>query len=165
VVRNLNADEEWNMTRSARVVISALLLAVAVVSASAQQHKPPVKAPSDAPLVPALKIIQDSLHQQGEFSYFVKGTVYNPHDKAVKNVVIKYYIWKKYMGRSCEPLDGQCGRLQTGGVVTATLKYLPPKLPVDFTATQESANCCADVLPHNEMPAPLVAEITAEWDQ
>ena len=144
-------------------VIVVLTVLLSSVGAPAQS-KPPTKA-SEAPTVPALRIIQDSLHQQGEFSYFVKGTVYNPHDKAVKNVVIKYYIWKKYMGRSCEPSDGQCGRLQTGGVVTATLKYLPPKLPVDFTATQESANCCADVLPHNEVPNPLVAEITAEWDQ
>ena len=152
------------MARSARVVISALILAVAVVSVSAQQKKPPFKTPSDAS-APALKIIQDSLHQQGAYSYFVKGTVYNPHDKAVKNVVIKYYIWKKYMGRSCEQSDGQCKRLQTGGLVTATLKYLPPNLSVEFTATQESANCCADVLPNNEMPEPLVAEMTAEWDQ
>jgi hypothetical protein len=147
-----------SMTRLARVP-SILLLAVAVLSASAQQPKPPAKA-SDAP--PVLKIIQDSLQKQGGYSYLVKGTVYNPHDKAVKNVVIKYYIWKKYM--NCTPVIGQCKRLQTGGLVTANLKYLPPKQSVDFTATQESASCCADELP-NEVPDPLMAEITAEWDQ
>ncbi len=141
-----------------RATISLLLLVA--FAASAQQPKPPAKAPSDAP--PALKIIQDSLQKQGEYSYLVKGTVYNPHDKAVKNVVIKYYIWKKYM--NCTPLIGQCKRLQTGGLVTANLKYLPPKQSVDFTATQESASCCADQLP-NEVPDPLSAEITADWDQ
>jgi hypothetical protein len=78
MLRNLNGGEE-NMTRSVRVVLSALLFAVAVLGASAQP-KPPAKAPSDAPTAPALKIIQDSLQKQGEYSYFVKGTVYNPHD-------------------------------------------------------------------------------------
>jgi len=145
-------------------VIVFLAVLVSEVGVPAQS-KPPTKASSEAPTMPALRIIQDSLHRQGEYSYLVKGTVYNPHDKAVKNVVIKYYIWKKYMGRNCEPFDGQCKRLQTGGLVTATLKYLPPNLSVEFTATQESANCCADVLPNNGMPDPLVAEITAEWDQ
>jgi len=147
-----------------RITIGLLFLVVAALSASAQQPKPPAKAASDAPTVPALKIIQDSLHKQGEYSYLVKGTIYNPHDKAVKNVVIKYYIWKKYMNCTT-PTYGQCKRLQTGGLVMANLKYVPPKQSVDFTATQESANCCPDELPNNELPDPLVADITAEWEQ
>lgn len=157
----INKPKRQNAKTVALFVGVVLAVLLTVVGAPAQS-KPPAKTASDAPTVPALKIIQDSLHQQGEYSYYVKGTVYNPHDKAVKNVIIKYYIWKKYMG--CTPSYGQCKRLQTGGLVTATLKYLPPKQSVDFTATQESANCCADVLT-NEVPDPLVAEITAEWDQ
>jgi hypothetical protein len=194
-----------------RITVILLLLIVAALGMSAQQRKPSAKARRP---VPALKIIQDSLHQS-EYEYFVKGTVYNPHDKAVKNVVIKYYIWKKLMGAEDSKLTQQDAEAvkaklkseiaayreqieaikatpatdthteveaarqvvalqrkildaisreprpaQTGGLVTANLKYIPPKQSVDFTAT----GCCADVMT-SEMPDPLSGEITAEWDQ
>jgi len=195
------------ITKSA-FTIAALLLSV--VGAPAQQPKRTAKART----APALKIIQDSLHQS-EYEYFVKGTVYNPHDKAVKNVVIKYYVWKKLMSAAdskrnqedaeaakasvkaqTAAVDEQVATLkatptadtaaevekdrqivalrkkilevmatapkpsQTGGLVTANLKYIPPKQSVEFTAT----GCCADVMTP-DMPEPLSAEITAEWDQ
>lgn len=137
-----------------RPVTMLLLLAVAL-SASAQQRKPTAKA---AP-APALKMIQDSLHQSGNF-YFVKGTVYNPHEKAVKNVVIKYYVWKKWMGK-----EGHGIRIRdTGGLVTATIKYVPPKQSVDFTATGDD-NAPVFIPESGLVPDPLNAEITAEWDQ
>ena len=189
-------------------MIVALLLSA--MGAPAQQPNRTTRAPT----VPALKIIQDTLHQS-ENEYFVKGTVYNPHAKAVKNVVIKYYIWKKYMGggdsklsqeyaetakaklqteiaayreqiaaiKAAQPADTHAEveaakqivalqrkildaisryprPAQTGGLVAARLKYIPPKQSVDFTAT----GCCADIMT-SEMPDPLSAEITAEWDQ
>lgn len=138
--------------RTSRLVVTTLLLAVAL-SASAQQHKPIAKA------APALKIIQDSL-QQANDRYFVKGTVYNPHDKPVKNVVINYYIWKKYMNR---PSNMGSQIRETGGLVTANIKFIPPKQSVDFMAT----GCCAGVMiPESGIvPDPLSAEITAEWDK
>ena len=40
-----------------------------------------------------LRIVRDSLLESGNF-YFVKGAIYNPNSMAVKNVVIKYYVWK-----------------------------------------------------------------------
>jgi len=40
-----------------------------------------------------LRIVRDSLLENGNF-YFVKGAIYNPNSMAVKNVVIKYYVWK-----------------------------------------------------------------------
>ena len=45
-----------------------------------------------------LRIVRDSLLENGNF-YFVKGAIYNPNSMAVKNVVIKYYVWKKWMGQ------------------------------------------------------------------
>jgi hypothetical protein len=131
------------------------MLLVAVALSAFAQHKATAKAPP----APALKIIQDSLHDGGGF-YFVKGTVYNPHDKAVKNVVINYYIWKRYMGK-----EGHGTRIRdTGGLVTATIKYLPPKQSVDFT-TVSNDNAPVFVPASGMVPDPLNAEITAEWDQ
>lgn len=101
-----------------------------------------------------LKIVKDSLLEHDGF-YFVKGSIYNPNDRGVKDVVIRYYIWKKFMGQ-----DGR-GLLikRTGGLETARIKYLPPKQIVDFT-TDDSAGVQLDV-----KPDPISAEITAEWDQ
>lgn len=143
------------MTRPSLVIMALLLVAMAL-DAPAQQRKPTAKA---AP-APALKIIQDSLHQAND-RYFVKGTVYNPHDKPVKNVVINYYIWKKYMGKE----NSRMGSLirDTGGLVTANIKFIPPKQSVDFTAT----GCCAIVMVPESgiIPDPINAEMTAEWAQ
>jgi len=138
-----------------RQAVVMFLFSAVALSAFAQQHKATAKAPT----APALKIIQDSL-QQSESNYFVKGTIYNPHDKPVKNVVINYYIWKKYMGK---PSNMGSRIRETGGLVTANIKFIPPKQSVDFTAT----GCCAGVMVPESgiVPDPISAEITAEWDQ
>jgi hypothetical protein len=102
------------------------------------------------------KIVQDSLQQRGNF-YFVKGSVYNPNEKGLNNVVIKYYIWKKWMGK-----DGHGSRIKdTGGLVTAEIKYLPPKQTVDFVTNGEDN---APVMIH-DVPDPLEAEISGQLDQ
>lgn len=114
-----------------------------------------------------LKIVKDEL-VENEFFYNVKGTVYNPNDKPVKNVVIKYYIWKKWLGK-----DGHGSRVkETGGLVVATIKFLPPKQSVAFTADSDNAPMYvrkAPIMLPKEMallPDPLgEAEISAEWDQ
>lgn len=107
---------------------------------------------------PELKIVKDELIENG-FFYSVKGTVYNPNDKPVKNVVIKYYIWKKWMGK-----EGQGRALkETGGLVVSTIKYLPPKQSVEFTA--ESRNAPRMTPESGLLPDPLAAEISAEWDK
>jgi len=49
---------------------------------------------------------------------------------------------------------------ETGGLVTASIKYLPPKQTVDFTATSHNAP-----LQIGLTPDPISAEITAEWDE
>lgn len=129
-------------------VLVALLCTVA--SAIAQEKAQEKEAGS------ALKVVSDSLQKDGNF-YFVKGSVYNPTDTAVKKVVIKYYIWKKWMGQ-----DGHGSRIkQTGGLVTANIKYLPPKQIVEFTAIGGDN---APVMVR-DVPDPLNAEITAEWDR
>src|ERR1700677_410303 len=68
-----------------------------------------------------LRIVKDELVERGGW-YSVKGSVYNPNSKAVKNVVIRYYVWKKFMGHD----DINRGSIvkQTGGLCTATIKYL-----------------------------------------
>lgn len=106
-----------------------------------------------------LKIVKDELIENG-FFYSVKGTVYNPNDKPVKNVVIKYYIWKKWMGQ-----DGHGSAIkETGGLVSSTIKFLPPKQSVEFTA--ESRNAPIMTRESGLLPAPLGdAELSAEWDQ
>ena len=90
------------------------------------QNVVPVRAAAQEP--PKLKIVKDELRQRSNF-YYVTGTVYNPSDKGVKNVLIKYYIWKKWMGK-----DGHGSRIrETGGLIVASLKFIPPKQSVDFT--------------------------------
>lgn len=106
---------------------------------------------------PQLKIVKDELREAGNF-YYVTGVVYNPYERGVKNVVIKYYIWKKWMGR-----DGHGSVIkETGGLVKAELKYLPPKQSVEFTATGGDAPVMSKE--SGLEPDPLSAEITAEWD-
>jgi hypothetical protein len=87
----------------------------------------------------------------------VKGSIYNPSENGMKNVTVSYHIWKKWMGK-----DGHGSRIkETGGLVTAEIKYLPPKQTVNFVATGGDN---APVMV-NDVPDPLNAEITAEWDQ
>lgn len=107
---------------------------------------------------PKLKIINDGLFEYNNF-YLVKGTVYNPNDKAVKNVVIKYYIWKKWMGQ-----DGHGSLIKdTGGLVVSTIKYIPSKTSVAFTASGQNAPVMT--VESGLLPDPVNAEITAEWDE
>ena len=103
-----------------------------------------------------LKIVKDSLSDSEEF-YVVKGAIYNPNNRGVKNVVIKYYIWKKFMGQD----DVKRGSLvkETGGLTTAKINYLPPKQTVEFTTSDSSAVKYVDI-----KADALSAEITAEWD-
>jgi hypothetical protein len=124
--------------------LMALVLLLTVVPSAPSQDKSPT-----------LKIVQDSLAERGNF-YYIKGSIYNPYEKGVKNVVIKYHIWKKWMGK-----DGH-GLLikETGGLVESQLKFLPPKQTVEFTATGGDN---APVMVH-DMPDPIEAEISAEWD-
>jgi hypothetical protein len=107
---------------------------------------------------PELKIVKDTLLESGNF-YFVRGVVYNPNSRAVKNVVIRYFIWKKWMGR-----DGHGSVIKdTGGLVRATIKYIPPKQSVDFAT--DSGNAPVMTVESGLVPDPLDAEITAEWDK
>lgn len=105
-----------------------------------------------------LKIVKDDLLKD-EYFYYVKGSVYNPNSDGVKNVVIRYYIWKKWMGQ-----DGHGSAIkETGGLVSAMIKYLPPKQSVDFTAT--SHNAPVMTRESGSVPDPIEAEITADWDR
>ena len=116
---------------------------------------------------PELKIVKDELIEN-EFYYSVKGTVYNPNDKPVKNVVIKYYIWKKWIGK-----DGRGNPAkENGGLVVSTIKFLPPKQSVEFTAESHNAPMFTRkapiMLPEESalLPDPLGdAEISADWDK
>ncbi|HEY4381909.1 MAG TPA: hypothetical protein VGN01_16295 [Acidobacteriaceae bacterium] len=130
------------------------LLAVAVVlPILALPHSSPLYGEADSK--PAPKIVKDSLQQQGG-SYFVKGVVYNPSERGMKNVVIKYYVWMKLKGT-----DGHGRGPRGGGMVVAKIKYLPPKQMVEFDADGDEAPVETDI-----QPDPLGdAEVTAEWDE
>jgi len=111
----------------------------------------------------SLKIVNDSLVKvdYGDCAgclYGVKGSVYNPNDTGVKNVVIRYYIRKKWMGQEGH---GSLAK-ETGGLVSATIKYLPPKQTVDFSATSRNAGVRSQA--SGVIPDPISAEITADWD-
>ena len=114
------------------------------------------KAPAAKSVPPAgstLRIVKDSL-METDTRYFVKGSIYNPNSRAVKNVVIKYQIWKKFIGK-----DGHGSLIKAdGGLETALIKYMPPKQTVDFT-TDDNASIQLDA-----KPDPISAEIAAEWD-
>jgi hypothetical protein len=101
--------------------------------------------------------------------YAVKGSIYNPNNDGAKNVVISYYIWKKYMGEGAPSVNPRTGSKlpvmwrSNGGVVTATINYLPPKQTVDFVATSGNAGV---MTPESGLvPDPISAEISAEWDR
>lgn len=110
---------------------------------------------SDKVAAPNLKIVQDSLIQREGF-YAVRGSVYNPSAKGAKNVVITYRVWKKFMGK-----DGWGLRIkETGGLLVAKIKYVPPKQTVEFT-TAPTDNAPVQI---GIEPDPTSAEITAESD-
>lgn len=146
-----------------RWILASVLICASVAFGQGGEKK----APTRKPVTPSLKIINDSLLVDGYF-YAVKGSVYNPSDRGVKNVVIRYYIWKKYMGDAAptvSPYDGTklpISWKQTGGLVAATIKYLPPKQTVDFIAKGEDAHVMTKE--SQLVPEPINAEITAEWD-
>lgn len=106
---------------------------------------------------PVVKIVQDHLIDTGDF-YVVKGTVFNPNDRAVSNVHIRYYIWKKWLGRDGHGMSIK----ETGGLVSATIKYLPPRQSADFVASGDDS---APVMTPESglLPDPIEAEITATW--
>jgi len=108
---------------------------------------------------PELKIIKDELFERGNF-YFVKGVIYNPNSRPVKNVEIKYYIWRKWMGK-----DGHGTVIKdTGGLVQTNIKYIPPKQSVEFNAIG-GTNAPVMTAESGLLPDPLDAQITAEWDK
>jgi hypothetical protein len=101
---------------------------------------------------PKLQIVKDELLEIGE-SKVVKGSIYNPNARAVANVVINYRIWGKYQGQ-----DGHGSIVKgNGGLLTDTIKYIPPKATVDFVARGDIPMYV------NESPDPIQAEITADW--
>ena len=129
------------------LVIGAALLWPALSIAAGEKESPP-----------EIKIIKDSLIEVDNF-YGVKGVVYNPNLRAVKNVEINYFIWKKWLGA-----DGHGSVIKsTGGRVTAMIKYLPPKTPVEFTAVNHNAPIMT--VESGLLPDPLDAEISASWDK
>lgn len=137
--------------------LSIYKLAAFVVVLAVPVASPSLALAKEKP--PALKIVKDTLLELGDF-YFVKGVVYNPYNRPVKNVVVNYYIWKKWMGRDGHGLVIK----ETGGLVTANIKYMPPKQSVEFTASGD--NTAPVMTPESGLlPDPLDAEISAEWDK
>lgn len=121
-----------------------------------------------------LRIVNDHLVKVNDGDcigclYAVKGSIYNPNSDGVKNVVVSYYIWKKYMGEGAPTTNPRTGAKvpdmwkSNGGVVTATIMYLPPKQTVDFVAASQNAPV---MIPESGLvPDPISAEISADWDR
>ena len=149
----LEAKRKWSAVSWTAVFLVVVLFALAgspVAYGNGQTSKKAAVKNAGS----TLKIIKDDLFKQGHF-YLVKGSIYNPNAKAVKNVVIRYYIWKKFIGHD----DRGSVVSQGGGLVLAKINYLPPKQTVEF-ATDNGAPVYVDV-----EPDPLKAEISADWDQ
>jgi hypothetical protein len=135
------------------------MLAMLVPTVRGSDDQKPTRKPAGE----TLKIVNDNLIKVDDGDcrgclYNVKGSIYNPNDEGVKNVVIRYYIWKKWMGKDGHGL----GIKKLGGLVSATIKYLPPKQTVEFTAVSRYA----PVMTRESglLPDPINAEITAEWE-
>jgi hypothetical protein len=139
-----NLMDVAKMPNSARL-IPALLAAVVFMAAA------PARAADEQPSV---MIVKDALAEKAGF-YRVEGVVYNPNTKPVHNVVIKYRVWKKWQGQ-----DGHGAAVKdNGGLLTATVKSIPPKQSTEFVA---SGGNNAPVVA-GETPEPLKADITADW--
>lgn len=145
----------------AALVALVVLSVIAVWTPGARSDGQP------APPKPAgstLKIVNDNLVKVDDGDcigclYAVKGSIYNPNSDGVKNVIVRYYIWKKWMGK-----DGHGSAIkETGGLVSATIKYLPPKQTIDFLASSHDAPVMAEK--SGLEPDPISAEVTAEWDE
>lgn len=147
-------------TKSLWAVLALVALVVMVASTARGGDD---QQPSRKPAGSTLRIVNDKLVKVNDGDcrgclYAVEGSIYNPNNDGVKNVVIKYYIWKKRMGK-----DGHGSVIkETGGLVSATIKYLPPKQTVDFTAT--SHNAPVMTAESGLLPDPISAEITADWE-
>ena len=136
-------------------VALSIIPVCAPVARGQDQSAPP------KPAGPTLRIVNDNLMKVDDGDcigclYAVKGSIYNPNSNGVKNVVIRYYIWKKWMGK-----DGHGSAVkETGGLVSATIKYLPPKQTTDFMATSRDAPVMSQK--SGLVPDPSSAEVTAE---
>jgi len=108
---------------------------------------------------PQIRIIKNDLINRDNF-YMVRGVVYNPNTKAVKNVAIRYYIWKKWMGQKDQGIVIR----DTGGLVRAVINYMPPKSSVEFVATGGD-NAPVMSVQSGLLPDELQAEISAQWDE
>jgi hypothetical protein len=154
------STEETLMKATAALAVLAFALSLH------GQNKPP--APDTKPAArksagSTLRIVNDQLIEvdKGDCRgclYAVKGSIYNPNIDGVRDVVVRYYIWKKWMGK-----DGYGSIIKdTGGLVSATIKYLPPRQTVDFVATSQNAGVMGSK--SGLLPDPISAEITAKWE-
>jgi hypothetical protein len=140
-------------------IVALSLIAVSNTVVRSDDQAAPTKTAGST-----LKIVNDNLVKVDDGDcvgclYAVKGSVYNPNNDGVKNVVVRYYIWKKWIGK-----DGHGSAIkETGGLVSATIKYLPPKQTVDFMATSHYAPVMTQK--SGLVPDPISAEVTGEWDQ
>jgi hypothetical protein len=141
------------------ILASLIFVAILIPIARSSDDQKASRKPAGS----TLKIVNDELIKVDDGDcrgclYGVKGSIYNPNDNGVKNVVIKYLIWKKWMGKDGHGLAIK----ETGGMVSARIKYLPPKQTIDFTATSRYA----PVMTRESglLPDPISAEITADWE-
>ena len=139
-------------------------------SASTSPSRSSGQKPSRNNAGSTLRIVNDHLVTVNDGDWYaVKGSIYNPNNDGVKNVVISYYVWKKYIGDAAPKVNPRDGtKLPTvwrtnGGLVSATIMYLPPKQTVDFIARGDDAFV---MTPESGLvPDPISAEITADWDR
>jgi hypothetical protein len=148
---SVNREGKMYARRSLKVSVSLFCVLAALCALDSC-------TPSAKDAGPTLKIVKDALYERNDM-YFVKGTVYNPNVRAVKDVEIRYYIWKKWRGK-----DGYGSLIKsTGGLVEATFRYIPPKGSVEFEATGDNAPVMT--VESGLLPDPLAPEITADWDK
>lgn len=105
---------------------------------------------------PQLKIVEQKLYRMGNF-YNIKGKIYNPYDRACKNVIIKFYIWKNLKG--VDRIKYGSIVTESGGLVSAIFDYFPPKTMLDFETAGKNAPVYTSMTPTN-----IVFEIEASWE-
>jgi hypothetical protein len=140
------------------ILASIVLVVILVPIARSGEDQKPTRQPAG----PTLRIVYDKLLNVDDGDcrgclYAVKGSIYNPNNDAVKNVVITYRVWKSLMGQ-----EGHNSNIKDSGApVSATIKYLPPKVIVEFDC---SGTAPAMTAASGLVPDAINAEITAEWE-
>jgi hypothetical protein len=106
----------------------------AVVLSSAVWITLPISVPLVATAIkpPNLEVVTDGVWISKAGDCEVRGQIYNPREKAARDVLITYKLWVVRFGENKKIIEDHKG---TAG---ARIRYIPPGGTVDFTAPADT---------------------------